>query len=255
MPAVRAGTQNLAMLDMLTMETNEADDIDPGLVVLRRSYRTNRTEAFSDGVFAIAITLLVLEIAVPEASERDLSGALFAQLPSMLGYVVSFATIGAIWLAHTALTEFVDRVDAIFDRLNLLLLMVVSFIPFPTRLLAEHTGSVDSERIATTVYGITLLLASLLNTLLWRYAARAKLIRAEADNEEVRLLSSRLLPGIGFYVAIIAIGLVRPMGAVIGYLAIAVFYLLPVPLLGWWRWRHRARAANETSRTTADSPG
>ena len=253
MPAVRAGIQNRPMLDKLTIESNEPDDIDPGLIVLRRSYRTNRTEAFSDGVFAIAITLLVLELAVPEASEQDLSGALVAQLPSMLGYVVSFATIGAIWLAHTALTEFVDRVDVIFDRLNLLLLMVVSFIPFPTRLLAEYTGSVDSERFAATVYGITLLLASLLNTLLWRYAARAKLIKAEADNEEVRLLSSRLLPGVGLYAAIIAVGLVGPMAAVIGYLVIALFFLLPVPLLGWRRWHRRAPAANEARRPAADA--
>ena len=239
MPWLRAGSDNVAMLDLLISPTPEPDDADPRSIVIGRNYRTNRTEAFSDGVFAIAITLLVLEIAVPEASVKDLPGALVAQLPSLLGYVVSFATIGAIWLAHTALTEFVDRVDAFFDRLNLLLLMVVSFIPFPTALLAEHTGSVDSERFAATVYGITLLLASLLNTLLWRYAERAKLIKADADNQEVRLLSSRLLPGVGFYGAMIVVGLVRPMGAVIGYLVIALFFLLPVPLFGWRRWHHR----------------
>src|SRR5262245_39019129 len=93
---------------------------------LRRSYSVNRIEAFSDGVFAIAITLLVFEISIPTVGDGKLPEAVIALLPSLLGYVVSFATIGAAWLAHTALTEFLDRADATFVRLNLLLLLVVA---------------------------------------------------------------------------------------------------------------------------------
>jgi uncharacterized membrane protein len=102
-----------------------------------RTVRISRLEAFSDGVFAIAITLLVLEISVPEGSEDALWQAFLDQWPSYLGYVVSFATVGAVWLAHNAVTDYLDRADQWLLRFNLLLLMVVSFLPFPTRLLAE----------------------------------------------------------------------------------------------------------------------
>jgi uncharacterized membrane protein len=204
---------------------DRADDL------LRRSYRVNRLEAFSDGVFAIAITLLVLEIGVPPSGENDdLLGAVVSQLPSLLGYVVSFATIGGAWLAHAALTEYLDRTNAVFIRLNLLLLMVVAFIPYPTRLLAEHTGSTDAERFAATFYGLSLMAASALNGILWRYARRADLIRADADDEDVKLLSSRLLPGVAFYLVWIVVGLIRPQAAVIGYLLVALFFLLPFPI-------------------------
>jgi uncharacterized membrane protein len=100
--------------------------------------RTGRLEAFSDGVFAIAITLLVLEISVPPDASDDLLGAFFDQWPSYLAYLVSFATIGVTWLRHTAITHYLHGVDTIFVRLNLLLLLFVSFLPFPTRLVAEH---------------------------------------------------------------------------------------------------------------------
>src|SRR6186997_110040 len=125
-------------------------------------------EAFSDGVFAIAITLLVLEIAVPTAAATNLLQAVIDAWPSYLAYVVSFSTIGAVWLWHTLITEFLEHADSIFLRLNLLL--VVAFIPFPTKLVAESLGSTDHERIAATMYGVNLLLASVLLAVLWRYA-------------------------------------------------------------------------------------
>ena len=98
---------------------------------------TGRTEAFSDGVFAIAITLLVLDINVPESDFDDLWQGIAHQWPSYLGYVTSFATIGGLWLAHHGIFRRIQYADARVTRLNLLLLMVVSFLPFPTRLMAE----------------------------------------------------------------------------------------------------------------------
>jgi uncharacterized membrane protein len=86
-------------------------------------------EAFSDGVFAIAITLLVLELAIPSGSEGDLLGAVVSQWPAYLAYLVSFSTIGAVWLEHTVITEYLDHATSVLIRLNLLLLMVVSFLP------------------------------------------------------------------------------------------------------------------------------
>jgi uncharacterized membrane protein len=121
---------------------------------------------FSDGVFSIAITLLVLEIGVPAGSETHLLQALVAEWPSYLAYLVSFATIGAVWFGHTVITEYLDQANSMLIRLNLLLLLLVSFLPFPTRLLAEYTEEREAERVAATVYGINLLLALVLLSVL-----------------------------------------------------------------------------------------
>ncbi|WP_432877349.1 TMEM175 family protein [Kribbella sp. CA-245084] len=190
-------------------------------------YRTARMEAFSDGVFAIAITLLVLEIAVPAGSEDDLWGALVDQWPSYLAYLVSFATIGAVWFAHTVITEHLDHATSILIRLNLLLLLVVSFLPFPTRLLAEYVEKTDAERVAATVYGINLLLVSALLSVLWRFAVHDHLVSADLADEDVETLRKRLTPGVAGYVALIVLGLFWPVVAVVGYLAIAVYILVP----------------------------
>ncbi len=113
--------------------------------------RTGRLEAFSDGVFAIAITLLVLEIAVPAGSDEDLVDALVEMWPTCLAYLVSFSTIGAVWFGHTVITEYLDHADSVLIRLNLLLLLVVSFHSFPTKLLADYTNEAGPERIAAGV--------------------------------------------------------------------------------------------------------
>lgn len=155
-----------------------------------------------------------------------------AQWPSFLAYVVSFATIGALWLAHSAITEHLEKVDSTFIRINLLLLLIVSFIPFPTRLLAEHIAENNAERVATTVYGITLLLASILVAVLWRYAVRAGLVRPTSSDEDVRLLTSRLVPGLAGYVVIIGLGLLLPLVAVFGYFVIALFFPIPIRASG-----------------------
>ena len=85
-----------------------------------------------------------------------------------LAYVASFSTIGAVWLGHNAITEYLERADAAFVRLNLLLLLVISFLPFPTRLFADYIGQDSSERVAVTIYGVVLLATS---TCCWSYGA------------------------------------------------------------------------------------
>jgi uncharacterized membrane protein len=210
-----------------------------------RRLRTARMEAFSDGVFAIAITLLVLEITVPAGSEDDLLGAVGDQWPSYLAYAVSFSTIGAVWLAHAAITEYLHHATAVLLRLNLLLLMVVSFLPFPTRLLAEHLGDTDPARVAATVYGVTLLLAVLLLAVLWRYAVGAGLVRPDAPDEEIHTLTTLLTPGLGGYVAMIVVGLFLPTVATVGYLALAIALIVPFGL-------RRAQPGDGTSRPAAD---
>jgi uncharacterized membrane protein len=192
------------------------------------AFRTNRLEAFSDGVFAIAITLLVLEIAVPADSEDDLLGAVLREWPSYLAYLVSFSTVGAVWIGHAVITEFLERATPLLIRLNLVLLMVVSFLPFPTRLLAEYIGEDAPERVAATIYGLNLFLTAILVSLLWRYAVHDGLIRSDISDKAVKTITKRLTPGLAGYFIMILLGVFLPLLAVVGYLIIAVYNMVPI---------------------------
>jgi uncharacterized membrane protein len=192
---------------------------------------TARLEAFSDGVFVITITLLVLDLAVPAApnSVHGLLHAVKDEWPGYVGYVVSFATVGALWLGHSAITDYLERADTTLLRLNLLLLLFVSFLPFPTRLLSDYVSKGEAEKVASTFYGLTLLISAALLSLLWRYALHARLVRPDLKDEEITLLTQRLTPGLAAYGLFIVTGLFVPIVSVIGYLVIALFFLLPVP--------------------------
>ena len=143
---------------------------DPAGGRKRSNLRTARMEAFSDGVFAIAITLLVLDLVAPSVTEGSIGRRLIDQWPTYLAYLVSFASIGAAWFSHSTITEYLDRADSILLRLNLLLLLFVSVLPFPTRMLGEYLRETGAERIAVTIYGLNLLAISGLTSILWHYA-------------------------------------------------------------------------------------
>lgn len=189
---------------------------------------TTRLEAFSDGVFAIAITLLVLEIAVSPGPGETLGDALLAAWPSYLAYTTSFFTIGALWLAHATITEYLDQADRILLRINLIVLFGVGFLPFPTRLLAEYVDSEGSERVAVTVYGIILFAVLFMTYVMWRYALGAGLVRNDTTPAEIKELTRRLSPTLALYIGAIALGLLLPVVAVIAYLTIAVLVLTPI---------------------------
>jgi len=203
--------------------TNEGPPPEPK----RRGLSKGRLEAFSDGVFAIAITLLVLEIAVPASAERHLLRSVIDLWPSYLAYVVSFSTIGAMWLGHNVITEYLDRASTAFIRLNLLFLLFVAFLPLPTKLFAGFIERDSPERVAATIYGISLLLTSTMLLVLWRYAIHARLVRPDTSDEEVQFLTQRLTPGLGSYLVLIVAGLFVPVIAVIGYLVLALFFIIP----------------------------
>ena len=192
------------------------------------SVRSTRMEFFSDGVFAIAITLLVLEIGVPDESGQHLFKDILDQWPAYLAYLVSFASIGAIWSAHVVITEYLGRVNTTLTRLNLLLLMVVAFLPYPTELLAYYIDHETDERVAVTFYGGCLVACALLISVIWRYAVSAGLVRGDAAREDIRTLSGRLTPSIAGYLAMIGLGLFFPILAVLGYLVLAVIIMVPV---------------------------
>src|SRR5215471_434976 len=174
----------------------------------RRHWFSNRTEALSDGVFAIAITLLVLDLHVPDAELRNFWAGIAAQWPAYLAYVTSFATIAGIWLVHHGLFEYVDYVNSRVIRLNLLLLLGITFLPFPTRLMAQALSNEDAERGAVLFYGATLLANSLVLTALWRAVARdASLLASDSGHEatEFKAIGRALVPGIGLYVLATAV--------------------------------------------------
>ena len=191
----------------------------------RRVLGKGRMEAFSDGVFAIAITLLVLDVAVHPPG-TPLEQVLHAW-PAYVAYVVSFLTIGGAWLAHTALTDRLAQSDSIFLRLNLLVLLVVAFLPFPTRLVADALQHTDAERVAVTFYGLTLLAIRLLGSGLAEYARREHLYSPPGEGEEPPGEQRKLLPVVIGYMTAIIIGLLLPGMAVALYFAIAIYLVVP----------------------------
>jgi TMEM175 potassium channel family protein len=195
-----------------------------------RVVRLSRMEAFSDGVFAIAITLLVLELSVPESSEGHLLRSVLDLWPSYLAYIVSFATIGATWLGHNSITHYMHGANATFLRVNLALLLVVSFLPFPTKLVAEYLGSREDEKVAATIFGVTLLAVTSLLSVMWTLAVRHQLVHPATGDEEITLLSRRLRPSLALYLVLIVVGWFIPLVAVIGYLVVAFFLIFPLKL-------------------------
>jgi uncharacterized membrane protein len=201
-------------------------DTEPADRRRRFSLRTSRMEALSDGIFAIASTLLVLDLAIPAVSS-DVGRSLLHQWPTYLAYLVSFATIGNAWLNHSVITEYLERADAILLRLNLVLLFFVSVLPFPTHMLAEYLSNSSAERIAVTVYGLNLLAIGAFTSLTWHYALAEHLIRRDNSEDDVRAISAKLDPSLASYAVAIGIGLLWPQVAVVLYLAIALFVIIP----------------------------
>ena len=187
---------------------------------------TARLETFSDGVFAIAITLLILEFGI-SAETDDLGAALLHIWPSYLAYVTTFLTIGVIWVNHHDLFNLVERVDRPLLFLNTLLLMVVAFLPFPTRLVAEFLRRGD-EQTAALAYGITFIVLAIAFQVLWRWIATGRrLIPDEMPQRTLDHISRSYNPGIPIYTGATLLAFASPLASVGALLAIAVFYALP----------------------------
>jgi TMEM175 potassium channel family protein len=190
-------------------------------------WETGRIEAFSDGVFAIAITLLVLDIRVPVSELDNLWRGIVHEWPAYLGYATSFLTIGGIWLAHHGIFRRLLYANDLVMRINLLLLMAVSFLPYPTRLVADTIRNEDAERAAVIFYGLSLLAISALFGTLWGTIARDReLLKPEVTDKEVNAILVAATPSIGFYVGATALAIVAPRVAAFGYLVIAVLSVL-----------------------------
>ena len=186
----------------------------------------NRLEAFSDGVFAIAITLLVLEIHVPEAPEGELWSALVEQWPSYVAYLVSFLVIGIIWVNHHRLFRSVARADATLLFLNLLLLLFVAILPFPTALLAEYIRVPGDASTAAAVYSATMLCMAISFQLLWRWIARsAGLLHAHVDAATARV-TVRGSVGIFIYAGTVGLSFVSAVWTLAVHGILALYYMV-----------------------------
>jgi uncharacterized membrane protein len=186
-------------------------------------YDTGRMEAFSDGVFAIAITLLVLEISVPEEDFDNLLRGILDQWPSYLAYATSFLTIGTAWFLHHGIFRRMRHADHNVARLNLFLLMVVAFLPFPTRLVAEAADASDAERTAVLFYGAVLVVMLMLLAALGRYAAsQPKLLHEGARASDLDAMANQITPGLASFAVALGIAAAAPRVAAIGYLVIAL---------------------------------
>ena len=191
----------------------------------RRSLDKGRMESFSDGVFGFAATLLVVDLALGHGSSA--LRQVLSAWPAFVAYIISFLTIGAAWLAHTGLTDRLARVDAVFLRLNLLLLLPVVFLPFPTRLVAGALHNTSGEQVFVTMYGLTLLIIRVLGWALDTYARREHLYSPHEDGGELHSDRRKLLPVVIGYVSAILIGLALPELAVALYFGIAVYAIVP----------------------------
>jgi uncharacterized membrane protein len=188
-----------------------------------------RLEAFSDGVLAIAITLLILDVRVDATGDESLAHALHEALPLMAAYAASFLQIGIIWANHHALFRLVARVDQMLLLLNLLLLASVAFLPLPTGLIAEHTSG-DDGRTASLLYGATLTLSAVAFNLIWRRVSRRGLMVPGVSAAFVRDVDIRYLAGLIGYAIATALALVASwLTIVLTVLLALVFVLGPSP--------------------------
>ncbi len=190
----------------------------------------DRFNAFSDGVFAIVITLLVIELPVPPEGAPVLS-ALAASWPDFLGYAISFAFVGGIWLSHAGLTKYMTRGDAVFFRLNLVMLLFVALLPFSTHLMVTHLRAPDASA-AVVIYGIDLLVASGLITALLYYAEHDRyLVKDDIADERVRRAYRQRRTYLILTALAILVAFFAPLVAVASYILLAVAFLIQ-PLLG-----------------------
>jgi uncharacterized membrane protein len=197
---------------------------------------TNRLESFSDGVIAVAITLLVLDIHVPPVGQpatgrhETLLHSLLHNWPHYAAYVVSFLTIGIIWINHHAMISRLARADHSILILNLLLLMSIVLLPFATELMAGYLRAPSGQSLAAGVYAGCFLLMAVAFAVLNRHIllARAHMLSAEIPMEERRRILMRSVSGLAPYLVATILAVVSAYVTLAICGALAVFYALPL---------------------------
>lgn len=187
---------------------------------------TGRLEAFSDGVFAVAITLLVLGFQ-PPPKDVALQDWLLDQLPILFAFVTSFATIGVMWINHHRLFTHIKRVDSVLMALNLLLLLLIVFIPYPTELVAQDITRPD-QHVAALLYSGTYIVLAVCFNVLWRYAAhKNRLLGKNVNQHEVQAITDQYRFGSLFYLVSFGLAWISAPASVALNLLYAVYFALP----------------------------
>jgi uncharacterized membrane protein len=210
-----------------------------GQVVASPGVGTGRLETFADGVFAIAATLLILSVDTQVSSgSTRLGHDLLRIWPSYAAYAVSFVTIGVIWVNHHTVMNQVRLVDRAFLLQNIVFLLCVAFIPFPTRLLAEQIRT-SQGTVAAVTYGVTLTVTAVMFNVIWLYASRGdRLLRPDRDEAVVRGITRSYRPGPFLYAFATLVALLSAAAAGALFGAITVFYVVESSVFG--RTRHPA---------------
>jgi uncharacterized membrane protein len=193
---------------------------------------TTRLEAFADGVFAIAATLLIIDVTA-NAPGAELGHAIVHAWPEYAAYAVSFLTIGIMWINHHLCMRQIGSIDRTFMTINLLLLLLcIAFVPYPTRLIADHFHDAGLRAAALT-WGVTMTVTAVCFGSFWFYAARGnRLLAKDADPRVIAGISRSYLPGAPLYGAATLTALWSPKVAVALFAAISVFYLLESSIFG-----------------------
>jgi uncharacterized membrane protein len=188
---------------------------------------TMRLVAFSDGVFAITITLLVLEIR-PPTDDKNLPHGLVALWPSYLAYAVTFLFIGQVWANHHVMFDHIRAADRIVLLLNTVLLMVVAFLPFATSVIAGALRSGDGERTAVGFYGIAFAVTALTFNGVWQYACRRRLLSEALSPAGATAISRRFQLALAWLATGALVGALLPVLGVAVIVAFNAFYWLPI---------------------------
>ncbi|HEX9095676.1 MAG TPA: TMEM175 family protein [Candidatus Dormibacteraeota bacterium] len=184
-----------------------------------------RVEAFSDGVFAVAATLLIFNITIEKTAPGGLEAALLAAWPKYAAYVASFLTIGVMWLNHHGLFERIGHLNRTLTFLNLLLLMAIVFIPFSTAELGANILVPRDANTAASLYAINATLIALFFGAVWTYALwHPKLLAPDVDRRAAMRAWPRFSVGTFVYLICIPLGQVSPIAVVIVCAALAVYY-------------------------------
>ena len=184
--------------------------------LFRRGEGTDRMQFFSDAVFAIALTLLVLDLRLPDTPSGELLDALVELSPQYLAFALSFVIIALNWISHHAKYRVIVRFDQALIRLNFVLLFLVAWVPFPTSVLSDYGG----ETPAVVLYAASVALLSLAQLAIWLYAYRARLVSAEVDAAISRYVVLSILPTPVVFLVSIPIALTAPEAAMWSWFAI-----------------------------------
>lgn len=187
---------------------------------------TARLEAFSDGVIAIAITLLVLELRPPQVQDAGLWQAILHDWTTFVAYLAGFLTVGMFWLNHHRLFKLIRACDDWLLIFNLLLLLAISFINYPTALLSEYLGTPNAT-MAMAVYTATTLLIAIAFNVLWRYAVHADLLEPDADPRVVRAMNRGYWVGPIFFVIAFIVAFISVYVSLAIAIGVLAFFVLP----------------------------